>query len=198
MVSRTLSPDLFFSFSEAGRKAIKLNNGLQLLYRFCNNCPEDKSYDSLLSRICGIINQCLEKKELPVPEMSPARWTKHSRSFEIHQRRIEARFVFIYCILIVLSDRSNYLKKKKQLRSKNSFFSNSRNSNSILRDSWIRYSMKKINKVITWYVSVRIWFEFCFRFVLPNETNRPNSVESGSDIDSQVCIFSRMMQGRMT
>lgn len=40
-----------------------------------------------------------------------------------------------YCILIVLSDRSNYLKKKKQLRSKNSFFSNSRNSNSILRDS---------------------------------------------------------------
>lgn len=58
---------------EAGRKAIKSNNGLQLLYRFCTNCPEDRSYDCLLSRICGIINQCLEKKELPVPEMSPAR-----------------------------------------------------------------------------------------------------------------------------
>ncbi|XP_043526563.1 cytosolic carboxypeptidase 1-like isoform X4 [Frieseomelitta varia] len=59
---------------KAGRKAIKTNNGLQLLYRFCNYCPEDKAYDSLLSRICGIINQCLEKKELPVPEMSPARF----------------------------------------------------------------------------------------------------------------------------
>ncbi|EFN61849.1 Cytosolic carboxypeptidase 1 [Camponotus floridanus] len=58
----------------AGRKAIKSNNGLQLLYRFCMNCPEDKAYDCLLSRICGIINQCLEKRELPVPEMSPARF----------------------------------------------------------------------------------------------------------------------------
>ncbi|XP_011867871.1 PREDICTED: cytosolic carboxypeptidase 1-like isoform X4 [Vollenhovia emeryi] len=59
---------------KAGRKAIKANNGLQLLYRFCTSCPEDKAYDCLLSRICGIINQCLEKKELPVPEMSPARF----------------------------------------------------------------------------------------------------------------------------
>ncbi|XP_018402970.1 PREDICTED: cytosolic carboxypeptidase 1-like [Cyphomyrmex costatus] len=59
---------------KAGRKAIKSNNGLQLLYRFCMSCPEDKAYDCLLSRICGIINQCLDKKELPVPEMSPARF----------------------------------------------------------------------------------------------------------------------------
>ncbi|XP_029156275.1 cytosolic carboxypeptidase 1-like isoform X2 [Nylanderia fulva] len=59
---------------KAGRKAIKSNNGLQLLYRFCTNCPEDRAYDCLLSRICGIINQCLEKRELPVPEMSPARF----------------------------------------------------------------------------------------------------------------------------
>ncbi|XP_039308179.1 cytosolic carboxypeptidase 1 isoform X8 [Solenopsis invicta] len=59
---------------KAGRKAIKSNNGLQLLYRFCMSCPEDKAYDCLLSRICGIINQCLEKKELPVPEISPARF----------------------------------------------------------------------------------------------------------------------------
>ncbi|XP_076245473.1 cytosolic carboxypeptidase 1 isoform X2 [Calliopsis andreniformis] len=59
---------------KAGRKAIKANNGLQLLYRFCSNCPEDKAYDCLLSRVCGIINQCLEKRELPVPEMSPARF----------------------------------------------------------------------------------------------------------------------------
>ncbi|XP_024944113.1 cytosolic carboxypeptidase 1-like isoform X2 [Cephus cinctus] len=56
----------------SGRKTIKSNDGLQLLYTFCTNCPEDKSYDRLLFRVCGIINQCLEKKELPVPEMSPA------------------------------------------------------------------------------------------------------------------------------
>ncbi|XP_018303936.1 cytosolic carboxypeptidase 1 isoform X2 [Mycetomoellerius zeteki] len=63
-----------FCVIKAGRKAIKSNNGLQLLYRFCTSCPEDKAYDCLLSRICGIINQCLDKKELPVPEMSPARF----------------------------------------------------------------------------------------------------------------------------
>ncbi|XP_012141750.1 cytosolic carboxypeptidase 1 isoform X3 [Megachile rotundata] len=62
------------SVTKAGRKAIKANNGLHLLYRFCSNCPEDKAYDCLLSRVCGVINQCLEKKELPVPEMSPARF----------------------------------------------------------------------------------------------------------------------------
>ncbi|XP_046491562.1 cytosolic carboxypeptidase 1 isoform X4 [Neodiprion pinetum] len=59
---------------KSGRKAIKSNGGLQLLYSFCTNCPEEKSYDCLLSRVCGIINQCLEKKELPVPEMSPVRF----------------------------------------------------------------------------------------------------------------------------
>ncbi|XP_033328985.1 cytosolic carboxypeptidase 1 isoform X5 [Megalopta genalis] len=59
--------------TKEGRKAIKWNNGLQVLYRFCCNCPEDKAYDCLLSRICGIINQCLER-ELPVPEMFPARF----------------------------------------------------------------------------------------------------------------------------
>ncbi|XP_033221250.1 cytosolic carboxypeptidase 4-like isoform X2 [Belonocnema kinseyi] len=60
---------------KTGRKAIISNGGLQLLYRFCTNCPEDKVYDCLLSRVCAIINQCLEKKELPVPKVSPARFT---------------------------------------------------------------------------------------------------------------------------
>ncbi|KAI4501431.1 hypothetical protein M0802_003308 [Mischocyttarus mexicanus] len=59
---------------KSGRNAIKSNNGLQLLYRFCTYCPEEKAYDCLLSRICSIINQCLEKKDLPVPIMSPARF----------------------------------------------------------------------------------------------------------------------------
>ncbi|XP_023289641.1 cytosolic carboxypeptidase 4 isoform X2 [Orussus abietinus] len=59
---------------KSGRKAIKSNNGLQVLYRFSTSCPEDKAYDTLLSRVYAIFNQCLEKKELPVPEMSPARF----------------------------------------------------------------------------------------------------------------------------
>ncbi|XP_043505081.1 cytosolic carboxypeptidase 4-like isoform X1 [Polistes fuscatus] len=59
---------------KSGRNAIKSNNGLQLLYRFCTYCPEEKAYDCLLSRICSVINQCLEKKDLPVPIMSPARF----------------------------------------------------------------------------------------------------------------------------
>lgn len=103
--------DFFLPVSEAGRKAIKTNNGLQLLYRFCSNCPEDKAYDSLLSRICGIINQCLEKKELPVPEMSPARWTKHSRTREIDQRSNCFFTTVAYCwsgITVQLSDVIHY------------------------------------------------------------------------------------------
>ncbi|XP_057320034.1 cytosolic carboxypeptidase 1-like isoform X1 [Microplitis mediator] len=59
---------------KSGRRALKANNGLQLLYRFCSNCPETKPYDFLLSRVCGIISQCLEKRDLPVPEMSPAKF----------------------------------------------------------------------------------------------------------------------------
>ncbi|XP_074098473.1 cytosolic carboxypeptidase 1 isoform X4 [Cotesia typhae] len=59
---------------KSGRRALKANNGLQQLYRFCSNCPETKAYDFLFSRICGIISQCLEKKDLPVPEMSPAKF----------------------------------------------------------------------------------------------------------------------------
>ncbi|XP_044006986.1 cytosolic carboxypeptidase 1-like isoform X3 [Aphidius gifuensis] len=59
---------------KSGRRAVKANNGLQLLYRFCVNCPEEKSYDYLISKVCGIINLCLEKKELPVLELSPAKF----------------------------------------------------------------------------------------------------------------------------
>lgn len=59
----------------AGKKAIKANGGLQLLYRFCTNFPDSKIYDSVLSRVCDIISQCLEKRELPVPKISPARFS---------------------------------------------------------------------------------------------------------------------------
>lgn len=61
------------NFIDTGKKAIKANGGLQLLYRFCTNFPDNKIYDSLLSRVCDIINQCLEKRELPVSKISPAR-----------------------------------------------------------------------------------------------------------------------------
>ncbi|XP_067003008.2 cytosolic carboxypeptidase 1 isoform X2 [Anabrus simplex] len=52
--------------SKLGRKSLRSQNGLQLLHKFCTSCPEDKCYDSLLSRVCSIINSCLEKKQLPV------------------------------------------------------------------------------------------------------------------------------------
>ena len=38
------------------------------------SCPEDRIFDCLLSRVCAIINQCLERSDLPVPEMSPAKF----------------------------------------------------------------------------------------------------------------------------
>ncbi|XP_011503362.1 PREDICTED: cytosolic carboxypeptidase 1-like [Ceratosolen solmsi marchali] len=59
---------------ETGRKSINSENGLQLLYRFCINFPEDKVYDSLLLRVYKIINQCLNKIKLPVPEISPMKF----------------------------------------------------------------------------------------------------------------------------
>lgn len=40
--------------------------GLPLLYKFCSNCPDDKSYDSTLSHACAIIGHCIEKLPLPL------------------------------------------------------------------------------------------------------------------------------------
>ncbi|PNF25505.1 hypothetical protein B7P43_G05201 [Cryptotermes secundus] len=49
---------------------------MNLLHKFSIHCPEDKSYDSLLARVCYIINICLDRKQLPVQTISsPATFT---------------------------------------------------------------------------------------------------------------------------
>lgn len=51
-------------------------NGMTLVSKFCTRCPDDKSYDPLLARVCYIINMCLDRKQLPVQSsLSPATCT---------------------------------------------------------------------------------------------------------------------------
>lgn len=70
----TLHTFLFFfdfirgivSFSESGRKALKALSGLNLLYKLCQSCPDEKAFDSVLTRLCGVITFCMERRSLPV------------------------------------------------------------------------------------------------------------------------------------
>jgi len=51
-------------------------NGVNLLSKFCTRCPDNKRYDPLLTRVCYIINMCLDRKQLPVQSLlSPATFT---------------------------------------------------------------------------------------------------------------------------
>ncbi|XP_021925880.1 cytosolic carboxypeptidase 1-like isoform X7 [Zootermopsis nevadensis] len=62
--------------TKIGRKSVCTHNGLTLLHKFSTHCPEDKSYDSVLARVCYIINICLDRKQLPVQSTSsPAIFT---------------------------------------------------------------------------------------------------------------------------
>lgn len=55
-----------FNFLEIGRTAINNANGLSLLHKFCQHCPDDVNHDPLLVKTCTIINACTEKKEMPI------------------------------------------------------------------------------------------------------------------------------------
>nr|CAD7416010.1 unnamed protein product [Timema cristinae] len=71
--SFTLSALQHICMIKSGRKAMRANNGLQLLHKFSSICPEQKGYDSLLSRVCAILNLCAEKRQLPLENQhSPA------------------------------------------------------------------------------------------------------------------------------
>ncbi|KAK7793652.1 hypothetical protein R5R35_006136 [Gryllus longicercus] len=59
------------SNTKIGRKAIKSSNGLNLLYKFCVLCPNDRTYDSLLPRVASIIGTCMDKKVLPIDTTGP-------------------------------------------------------------------------------------------------------------------------------
>ncbi|XP_026274191.1 cytosolic carboxypeptidase 1-like isoform X1 [Frankliniella occidentalis] len=52
--------------SKAGRKALVSGSGAAALQRFCRLCPEEKAYDAMVSRVCGILQQLGERKGLPV------------------------------------------------------------------------------------------------------------------------------------
>lgn len=66
----------FYWLTEIGRKNVCTLNGLTLLHKFSTHCPEDKSYDPLLARVCYIINICLDRKQLPIQSTSsPATFT---------------------------------------------------------------------------------------------------------------------------
>lgn len=56
-----------------GRRSMLSLDGVSLLHKFSLRCPEEKSFDHLLSKVCNIINGCLERKQLPIDSvMSPA------------------------------------------------------------------------------------------------------------------------------
>lgn len=56
--------------AEAGRKALVsgcgVPGGAAVLQRFCRLCPEEKAYDAMVSRVCGILQQLAERRGLPV------------------------------------------------------------------------------------------------------------------------------------
>ncbi|XP_071438628.1 cytosolic carboxypeptidase 1-like isoform X2 [Hetaerina americana] len=59
--------------SKGGRKYIKENNGMASLYKFCSTSTDEKTNDSLLAKVCGVLNYCLENKDFPLGNLkSPA------------------------------------------------------------------------------------------------------------------------------
>lgn len=75
----------------SGRKIFKSLSGLNLLYKFCQNCPDEKAFDSLLTRVCGVINFCLERRSLPVDDpASPLRFPLPSVS-----KSYLGKFIFV-------------------------------------------------------------------------------------------------------
>ncbi|XP_063227292.1 cytosolic carboxypeptidase 1-like isoform X2 [Bacillus rossius redtenbacheri] len=55
--------------TKAGRKVLRKGSGLLLLHKFSGLCPDDKTYDPLLTRVCAILNLCAEKHQLPVANL---------------------------------------------------------------------------------------------------------------------------------
>ncbi|XP_068626632.1 cytosolic carboxypeptidase 1-like [Battus philenor] len=57
---------------KAGRRALCTKKHVQLLHRFCSQCPDEPEFDGLLARVCSVITLCLKHQALPVPTTSPA------------------------------------------------------------------------------------------------------------------------------
>ncbi|XP_049875301.1 cytosolic carboxypeptidase 1-like isoform X2 [Pectinophora gossypiella] len=57
---------------KAGRRALCTKKHVQILHRFCSQCPDEPEFDGLLARVCSVITLCLKHQALPVPGSSPA------------------------------------------------------------------------------------------------------------------------------
>ncbi|CAB3240917.1 unnamed protein product [Arctia plantaginis] len=57
---------------KAGRRALCTKKHVQILHRFCSQCPDEPVFDGLLARVCSVITLCLKHQALPVPATSPA------------------------------------------------------------------------------------------------------------------------------
>ncbi|CAG4978148.1 unnamed protein product [Parnassius apollo] len=55
-----------------GRRALCTKKHVQILHRFCSQCPDEAEFDGLLARVCSVITLCLKRQALPVPASSPA------------------------------------------------------------------------------------------------------------------------------
>ncbi|XP_023951838.2 cytosolic carboxypeptidase 1 isoform X2 [Bicyclus anynana] len=56
---------------KAGRRALCVKKHVQILHRFCAQCPDEVEFDGLLARVCSVITLCLKHQALPVPSCSP-------------------------------------------------------------------------------------------------------------------------------
>ncbi|CAH2050611.1 unnamed protein product, partial [Iphiclides podalirius] len=57
---------------KAGRRALCTKKHVQILHRFCSQCPDEPEFDGVLARVCSVITLCLKHQALPVPNSSPA------------------------------------------------------------------------------------------------------------------------------
>ncbi|XP_050666661.1 cytosolic carboxypeptidase 1-like isoform X3 [Leptidea sinapis] len=58
--------------TRAGRRSLCTKKYVQILHRFCSQCPDEPEFDGLLARVCSVITLCLKHQALPVPVTSPA------------------------------------------------------------------------------------------------------------------------------
>jgi hypothetical protein len=75
---------------------------MNLLHKFSMHCPEDKSYDLLLARVCYIVNICLDRKQLPVQTISsPANFVLPilKEGYCDSEMNITGRSFILYCFI---------------------------------------------------------------------------------------------------
>jgi hypothetical protein len=70
-------------YTDNGRTALKKSNKFNVLYKFSLHCPDDRMYNSTLSKLFTVINVCQEKSLLPLN--SP----KSSNIFDLGEAKVD-------------------------------------------------------------------------------------------------------------